>query len=116
MNKLLSTNTNIVSEAVVDMVRKQDEMKQKYELRMGYFSQNSEALPDYDEANILYKEYEEAECKANQFISQNIDIPIELQKYLERTIEARAEWHEYCKTHYRKPKENVEIEMSNLFS
>lgn len=113
MKKPFSTNTNKINETVVDMVRKQDELKFQYGIRMSGFSQANISMTPYDESNKTYKEYEEAELKANQFISQNQEIPTDLQQYLLDTKEERAKWHEYCKTHYRKPKGG--IDMSKIF-
>lgn len=113
MNKPFSTNTNKINLDIVRLVAKQDELKMQYGLRLLPFAHGITDLPPYDETNQLYKEYEEAELKANQFINQNTEIPEELKNYLLNTKEERSEWHEYCRTHYRKPKGVPNLE--NLF-
>lgn len=113
MNKSFKTTTNQVDESVVALVRKETALKIKYGLSLGVFTQNQTTFPPYDETNTTYKEYEEAETKANTLINNNQELPIELQEYLLQTKKQRQNWHEYCKTHSRKSEPFTEI--PNLF-
>lgn len=65
-------------------------------------------LTPYDESNEQYKEYERAELEFSDYMMNDQPITNELREYLLRTKEERKLWHEYKRTHYRKPKMSPE--------
>lgn len=116
MTKGFKATTNIMNKSVIELVARQDEIKQKLGLNLGAFAQSDKTLPRYDETNLRYKEYEKAEKIANDCLIQNTEIPKDIEVYLLDTIEERKRWHEYCRTHYRESKHFVvEDELNDIF-